>query len=211
MFDSIIDIIDMVVDKVSDVVSAALENDYDEESINTLTNSVSRVASDFGIPTPEVYISPGSYGEHMTNDPSTYLDDKIGADPKIVDLINGKYGHPRAYDVVMAHEMTHAQIGASGLRSEMTAKCEEMICDAKAGLYAGTHNLPAEVFRGEIGSSSGDCEHPAGNERCEVFERAYKIAHDYPFRDFRPVTADLTQIPKVEALFNDVVSAYNRA
>lgn len=211
MFDGILDMIENLVSKIAETVSDAGMTGDGGASLDALAASAERVASDYGIPTPEVYAAPGSFGEHATNDPSTLLDDQIGADPKIVDMINSKYNHPHAYDVVMAHEMTHAQIGASGLRPYLSPYAEEVLCDTKAGLYAGTHNLPREVFHGEIGASSAGAEHPAGVERSVFFDRAYDLAHNHPFHEFSPVTADITQIGKVNGLFSDVLKAYHLA
>lgn len=211
MFDSLLDLAFTIAGKIGEAIADFGVSEDGVASLDALADSVTRVATDFKIPVPEVYAASGSYGEHLTNDPTTLLDDKIGADPRVVEMINFKYDHPHAYDVVTAHEMTHAQIGASGLRDHLTAKAEEVICDTKAGLYAGTHNLPREVFYGEIGGSPADSEHPAGAERSVFFEKAYDLAHNYPFHEFRPITSDISQMDKINGLFTDVLKTYNRA
>lgn len=178
-------------------------------SIDKLGESVERVAGDMGLPVPEVYVAPDSFGEHLTNDPATLLDDQIGADPRIVDAINDRYADPHAYDVITAHELGHAKIGASGLRDSLTPRAEEVFCDTQAGLYAGTKGLSPEIFHGEVGPAGSDADHPAGVERCRFFDKAYNLAHNYVFKDFQPITRDPTQADKVVSLFNEVLSAYN--
>ena len=178
-------------------------------SVDTLGESVERVAGDMGLPAPEVYFSPDSFGEHRTNDPATLLDDQIGADPRIVEAINDRYADTRAYDVVTAHEMGHAKIGASGLRDDLTPRAEEVLCDTQAGFYAGTKGISPDVFHGEIGPTSADADHPSGVERCRFFDKAYNLAHNYVFKDFQPITRDPTQADKVVNLFEEVLAAYN--
>lgn len=164
-----------------------------------LQGSIDRVSEGLGIPAAEAYTSIGSYGEFLANDPTNPFDDMIGADPNAVVGINAKYGHPHAYDVITAHEMGHAQISASGLEDKLTPYCQEALSDVQAGVYAGANGLPQDVYEGEIRSTGPDLEHPAGDIRCDIFNRAYEIGRS----GCNPV--------EYSALVSDVLGAFQAA
>lgn len=178
-------------------------------SLEALNASAERVSADFGMPPPEVYSAPLSLGEHRMNNPTTLFDDQVGADPRIVDMINKRFGDARAYDVIMAHEMTHGQIAASGLRDVISPQSEEVLCDINAGFYAGTKDIDADVFHGVVGQAGGDAEHPVGSERSVFFDKAYRLANGYVFKDFQPITKDPLQAERVMDLYEEVLAKYN--
>ena len=179
-----------------------------DSPLDSLEESVTRVASDMKVVAPDVYSSHGSYGEFLGNDPTTILDDKIGADPNIVEAINATYGD-RAYDVVTAHEIGHAKIAAGGLNPNLSPYAEEALCDVHAGFYAGTKNLPTGAYHDIIGPSTADASHPCGIERVELFDKAHNLANNYLYKDFQPITADPLQAGKVSELYGEVLSRYN--
>lgn len=172
MFECLIDLVSELFDGAGDFVSTGVS---DCCPTDLLQGSIDRVSEGLGLPSPEAYIASGSYGEFVGNDPTTPFDDMIGADPNAVADINAKYGDPHAYDVITAHEMGHAQISASGLEDKLTPYCQEALSDVQAGVYAGANGLPQDVYEGEIRSTGPDLEHPAGDIRCDIFNRAYEI------------------------------------
>ncbi|MBQ7394965.1 MAG: hypothetical protein IJW08_00330 [Lentisphaeria bacterium] len=150
------------------------------DGLEALEDSVERVASSFDHPTPEVFHSERSYGEHWAENPLDPTDDRIGADVGIVQAINEKYGHSCAYDVITAHEMTHAKLASSGISQHLAPYAEEVICDIYSGAYSGHNGLPTDIFTGEIGGSPADNAHPAGAERVDFYLRAHDLASRYP-------------------------------
>ena len=170
-----------------------------------LCESVNRVAGDLGVPCPDVYESRGSLGEFCGGDPGTRADDSIGADSDLVHQINSAYGDPRAYDVIVAHEMGHAKIDAAGLRSKLTSHAQERVADTAAGLYAGAHGLSRGVYEDLIGKTPASESHPAGCERIGVFNRAYELANGYVYKDFIPITKDPTRRGEISELYEDAI------
>ena len=183
---------------LKEIISDYIFND----GLDPLEDSVIRVANDFGHPVPEVYHSAGSYGELSSGEMLNPNDDRIGADIGIVDGINEKYGDSRAYDVITAHEMTHAKIAALGLSPHLSSYAEEVICDIYSGAYSGTHGLPKEVFEGEIGWTPADSAHPSGAERLAFYNEAYRLAEQYP--QYHPFYKN-----GIDALVNNAIQCYN--
>ena len=179
--------------------------DADDLSCAGLRESVNRVADDLGVPRPDVYESRGSLGEFNGGDPRTRADDSIGADSDFVRQVNSAYGDPRAYDVIVAHEMGHAKIDAAGLRSRLTPHAQERVADTAAGLYAGAHGLSRGVYEDLIGKTAASESHPAGYERVGVFNRAYDLANGYVYKDFIPITKDPTRRGEISELYEDAI------
>lgn len=214
MFDCDMDSVEMfggdtnVVDVATNLFDPAFGPSATPSELVELTDSVMNVAHDMHMPMPEIYNSPGSYGEHLTNDPDTLYDDKIGADPNVVHALNEAAGDPRAYEVVAAHEMMHAKVGASGLRDSLDPHSEELLCDINAGLHAGRHGISGAIYDDVLVDSLADSEHPCGTERVDVFNRAREIEEKYPEADAHNLVIGTLRKIELGKLTKEVIDRY---
>lgn len=82
------------------------------------------------------------------------------------------------------HEDAHRMPDIRSAGEKYGPKVEEIHCDIRSGMLSGWAGAPKDAFRGEIGPTSGDFEHPDGIDRIPYYEKAYDLAANDPFKDF---------------------------
>lgn len=138
-----------------------------------------------GLPDPAEIINQPNWDNSgmISRGTDDFTDDiRIGNNERVINQ-ELKYG-PGGSLPESLHEDAHRMPDIRSAGEKYGPKVEEIHCDIRSGMLSGWSGAPKDAFRGEIGPTSGDYEHPDGIDRVPYYEKAYDLAATDPFKDF---------------------------